>query len=509
MDDGLARTPPMGWNSWNKFGCRIDEKIIREMADAMVSSGMKDAGYEYLVIDDCWMAPERDADGNLQANPTTFPSGIRALADYVHSKGLKFGIYSSNGTLTCQGLPASLGHEEQDARKFAEWQVDYLKYDFCYSEVATSQIDKITVAGVDYEAEAPENVLEGEANIAYCSNCSGNRFVNGIGEGKGSLLFTNVNVPKAGTYDLVVTYVHRERWNNPQAVYVSINEGEGTRLRLLNPENQRDAVHTLTVPVELQAGKNTVRFYNPYTTREITVQNYKRMSDALRATGRPIVFSICEWGTHSPWEWGSEVGHLWRTTGDITDTWRSVLDILDRQVGLEVYSGPGHWNDPDMLEVGNGGMTLTEYISHFSLWCILNAPLMAGNDLRNMSEEIRAILTNREVIAINQDPLGVQGKRIRAENGLEVWAKPLSGGDRAVVLFNRTETPAEIWVTIEELEESLRPLAAAVPGAAGKTGRSVYVARDLWEHRESPIDDRVSAVVPPHGVAVFRLMKRG
>lgn len=506
MNDGLARTPPMGWNSWNKFSCHIDENIVREIADAMVSTGMKDAGYEYVVIDDCWMAPTRDANGNLQPDSRTFPHGIKALADYVHSKGLKFGIYSCNGTRTCQGLPASLGYEEQDARLFASWDVDYLKYDFCYSEKAVCEIDKITVDGVDYEAEAPENVIEGGAAIGFLSKCSGERCVSQIGEGSGSLEFTSVHVPRAGCYQLTIQYVHRGGDVGPRAVFMSVNGKEGQRLRLINWTYERDAVSTLEVPVELQEGGNRIRFYNPYTSREITIQNYTKMSQALQATGRPIVFSLCEWGTHRPWEWGAPIAHLWRTTGDIFDKWESVLSILDRQVGLERYAGPGGWNDPDMLEVGNGGMTATEYRAHFSLWCLLNAPLMAGNDLRHMDEETRAILTNKEVIAVNQDPAGVQGSRIRKDGDQEVWAKVLANGDRAVILFNRGESDTLMEVSLAELGFGDAGGTAASAGAAGAPGAH-YVARDLWEHRDVAFngEGKLRAVVPGHGVAMFRV----
>jgi alpha-galactosidase len=264
QDSPLAATPPMGWNSWNKFGCNVSEDLIRQIADAMVKSEMKDAGYQYVVIDDCWQV-SRDKNGNIVADPQRFPSGIKALADYVHGLGLKFGIYSDAGSKTCAGRPGGLGHEYQDALQYAAWGVDYLKYDWCNT---TSQ--------------------------------------------------------------------------DAQASYANIR-------------------------------------------------------NALTASGRPIVLSICEWGTAKPWLWGKAVGgNLWRTTGDINDKWETkkkeplgMLDILDLQEGLESFAGPGHWNDPDMLEVGNGGMTTPEYQAHFSLWSILAAPLMAGNDLRNMTPEIR------------------------------------------------------------------------------------------------------------------------
>src|ERR1043166_1570409 len=301
----LARTPPMGWNSWNKFGCNVSEKLIREMADAVVSSGMKDAGYTYVVIDDCWQTG-RDAEGNITPDPQRFPSGMKALADYVHSKGLKFGLYSDAGTLTCQKRPGSRGYEFQDARQYAAWGVDYLKYDWC----------------------------------------------------------------STGTQ------------NQPAS--------------------------------------------------------YSIMRDALLKSGRAIVFSICEWGTSKPWTWARDVGNLWRTTSDIQDCWDCRRDwggmgfvhILDLQDGLEAYAGPGHWNDPDMLEVGNGGMTPTEYRAHFSLWCILAAPLMAGNDLRQMSPDIAEILTNKELIAVDQDPLGLQARGARpgaaASSGASRRPKPVS-----------------------------------------------------------------------------------
>jgi len=364
----LAATPPMGWNSWNKFGCNVSEDLIRQTADAMVRSGMKDAGYQYVVIDDCWQV-SRDKDGNIIADPQRFPSGITALADYVHSKGLKFGIYSDTGTKTCAGRPGSRGYEFQDARQYAAWGVDYLKYDWCY------------------------------------------------------------------------------------------------------------------------------------TTTQDARASYTLMRDALIASGRPIVFSMCEWGTSKPWLWAKDVGNLWRTTGDIKDRWEGkekwpdgsccslgMLDIVDLQDGLESYAGPGHWNDPDMLEVGNGGMTIPEYRAHFSLWSILAAPLIAGNDLRDMKPEIRAILTNKEVIAVNQDPLGREGHRVRKDVDSDVWAKPLQDGSRAVVLLNRGTAEREITVTWPEL---------GYPAHLSARVRDLWQVKDLGEHV-----GRVSASVAPHSVVM-------
>jgi alpha-galactosidase len=358
---GLAPTPPMGWNSWNRFHCDINERLIRETADAMVESGMRDAGYRYVNIDDCWEAPARDANGDLVADSTRFPGGLAAVADYVHARGLKLGIYSSAGTATCQKRPASLDHEIADARKFATWGVDYVKYDNCNNE------------------------------------------------------------------------------------------------------------------------------------KRPALARYSAMGAALRATGRPIVYSLCEWGQNQPWLWGRSVGgQLWRTTGDISDRWSSVLKILDQQVGLERYSGPNGWNDPDMLEVGNGRMTNAEYIAHFSLWALLNAPLIAGNDLRSMNDTTRLILTNREVIAVDQDWGGMQGRKIRDEGELEVWMKPMSTGDAAVVLLNRDTATVRLAVTMPELGMS--------------TG--THGVRDLWTHRDGVISDTLAAVLPPHSAAMFLVRRR-
>src|SRR4051812_10972523 len=278
LNNGLARTPQMGWNDWNSFGCNVNDGLVRQTADAMVSSGMAAAGYSYVNIDDCWMAQNRNAAGDLVPDPQKFPNGIKALADYVHSKGLKLGIYSSAGTTTCAGFPASIGNERRDAALWASWGIDYLKYDNC-------------------------------------------------GDHRG-----------------------------------------------------------LTAP-----------------------QRYTAMRDALAATGRPILFSIVNWGQESVWTWGMPIGNSWRTTGDIQANWNSITGILDQQVGLDPYSGPGGWNDPDMLEVGNGGLPANEARAHFSLWALLNAPLIAGNDIRSMSADTRSILTNSEVIAVDQDWGGRQG----------------------------------------------------------------------------------------------------
>jgi alpha-galactosidase len=376
----LAKTPPMGWNSWNKFGCNVSESLIRETADALVASGMKDAGYTYVNVDDCWHG-QRDPRGFIHEDAKRFPSGMKALADYVHSKGLKLGIYSDAGWKTCGGHPGSRGHEFQDALTYASWGVDYLKYDWCNTE--------------------------------------------GL-------------------------------------------KAEGA---------------------------------------------YLTMRDALYAAGRPVVFSICEWGNDKPWEWGPKMGHLWRTTGDIYNcfdcvkdhgTWKQwgVVQILDMQKGLREHAGPGHWNDPDMLEVGNG-MPANEDRAHFAMWCMLAAPLMAGNDLRGMSAETKAILTNREVIAVNQDALGVQGFQHSARDGVEVWFKPLEGGDWAMAVLNRN-TSARTF----SFDWKAERIADALSKREAHFDSTTYSLRDLWAVREAG-DTRktLSAEVPAHDVLMLRLKK--
>lgn len=369
----LAATPPMGWNSWNKFGCNVSESLIREMADAMVASGMKDAGYEYIVIDDCWQVG-RDSQGNIIPDPERFPSGIKALADYVHSCGLKFGIYSCAGSMTCQRRPGSRGYQFQDARTYAGWGVDYLKYDWCFDE-----------------------------------------------------------------------------GQNAQAAY-------------------------------------------------------KTMSDALKACGRPIVFSICEWGESKPWEWAKGIGHLWRTTPDIRDCFQctfdwgglGVLDIIDKQVGLEKYAGPGHWNDPDMLEIGNGGMTYDEYKTHFSMWAMLAAPLMAGNDLRNMDAQTKEILTNTDVIAVNQDKKGVQATKFMDMDEYEIWAKSLDGAEVAICFLNRSNQP---WKLDYDWKKQTMYFIRDV-----SLSKKVYNVYDLWQHKSiGKTDKNLKVEIPAHGALMVRL----
>jgi alpha-galactosidase len=365
--EGLAATPPMGWNSWNHFKDKVDDASVRAAAEAMVSSGMRDAGYVYVNIDDTWEG-ERDAQGRIQAN-SKFPD-MKALADFVHSKGLKLGIYSSPGALTCAKYAGSLGHEVQDAQTYAAWGIDYLKYDLC-----------------------------------------------------------------------------------------------GLR-------------------VEMKAAPN------PEAAHKIMFDAYVKMRDALKSTGRPIVYSLCQYGEDAVWEWGPEVGgNLWRTTGDINDHYARMAEIGFSQAGLARFAGPEHWNDPDMLEVGNGGMNTEEYRTHMSLWAILAAPLLAGNDLSKMTPETVALLTNKDVIAVDQDPAGKQGDRVWAEGPIEVWSRTLADGSKAVGVFNRHPSMLTATVDFKKL------------GFAGPVK-----AKDLWQGKDLEASAApITVKVPGHGVVFLRV----
>lgn len=381
----LAATPPMGWNSWNHFASKVDDRTIRATADVMVSSGMRDAGYVYVNIDDTWEAG-RDAQGRIQTN-TKFPD-MKALADYVHSKGLKLGIYSSPGDKTCAGFEGSLGHEQQDAETYASWGLDYLKYDLC---------------GFHKE-------------------------------------------------------MTRELGKDPQELTTAEEEAHSVKLM----EDAYTKIH-------------------------------RALEAATAKTGRPIVLSLCQYGWGAVWRWGADVGgNLWRTTGDISDHYDRMSEIGFGQAGLSTFAGPGHWNDPDMLEVGNGGMNGDEYRTHMSLWCLLAAPLLAGNDLEKMTPETREILQNKEVLAIDQDPAGRQAERIYAQGPLEVWGKTMADGSHAVGLFNREDVPLTLSLSMAQL---------GMP-------QGVHSARDLWQHRTEAFDAGTGdyhALIAPHGVVLLRM----
>ena len=368
----VAQTPPMGWNSWNYFAGKVDDKGVRAAADQLVATGMKDAGYIYVNIDDTWQG-KRDETGLLHANEK-FPD-MKALADYVHSKGLKIGIYSGPGTQTCAKFEGSLGHEEQDAKMYADWGIDYLKYDLCSfrQDVMAKQ--------------APND--------------------------------------------------------------------KAAQMKLMH-------------------------------------EAYDKMGKALKAAGRPIVYSFCQYGWDSVWEWGPAIGaNLWRTTGDIAPNWNSMYTILSQQEGLQSYAGPGHWNDPDMLEVGNGRLTLAENRTHFSMWAMLAAPLLAGNDLPNMKPEVKDILTKKDVIAIDQDKLGKQARRVYSEGEVDVWERDLSGGAKAIAVLNAGSDR----VSTHPFHLSLSKLDL----------HGTQKGKDLWTGQDVTLTDNMPIEIPSHDILLVRI----
>ncbi|KAI9345037.1 Melibiase family protein [Obelidium mucronatum] len=374
LNNGVGLSPAMGWNSWNKFACNVTEDIVKQHADDLVTSGLAKLGYNYVNIDDCWQLT-RDKDGYIHEDPIAFPSGIKALSDYVHSKGLKFGLYSSAGTYTCEGRPGGLHFEKQDAERYAEWQIDYFKYDNCNNE--------------------------------------------GLGD-------------KAGT-----------------------------------------------------------------------IKRYGALRDALNATGRSINYAICNWGDAAVWEYGSELGNSWRTTGDIKDNWESISDLISKNLHLSQYASPGGFNDMDMLEVGNGHMTADEYRTHFSVWAALKSPLLLGHDIRSMTQETFEIIGNKAVIAINQDPLG-KSAFLRATLGdVLVWVGELSGGDRVLMVVNGGKTSTTVDVL-------LSAFAFAEEDAIASSKWKVKV-KDLWKNKNVSVFKGKIRLdeIPSHGVKLMKVSRKG
>ncbi len=430
----VAQTPPMGWNSWNYFGSRVADKDIRSAADQLVATGMKDAGYIYVNIDDTWEG-DRDAGGVLHAN-SKFPD-MKALADYVHSKGLKLGIYSTPGSRTCGGYAGSLDHEVQDARMYAQWGIDYLKYDLCSFGRE--------VMGVDLGGPPPGAQPPG-------------------GQPAGA------QPPGAP----------------PAASQPAVDQAPGNQ----PPAAQGPGAQPPQPPSAQSADAKTPS--SPAEQMHLMIAAYQRMGDALRQTGRPIVYSLCQYGMDAVWEWGPSVGaNLWRTTGDVQASWQSIYGIISQQAGLASYAGPGHWNDPDMLEVGNGYLSLAENRSHFSMWAMLAAPLLAGNDLPNMKPEIKAILTNKEVIAIDQDPLGRQATRAYADGEVEVWTRPLAGGAMAVAVLNAGS---------DRVASHPFHLSLAKLGLHG-----AQKARDLWTAKDLTLTENQALELPSHNILLVRI----
>ena len=518
--NGTALTPPMGWSSWNTFRNRIDEKLILETAEAMKASGLADAGYQYVNLDDCWQSSMRDENGRLQGDFANFPSGIPALVKSINELGLKLGIYSSNGSLTCEDLPASLGNEAIDADTFAEWGVEYFKYDFCHNvpiPMRAPYIEYICVSNADGSFEttipADDAALFGDAKIMEDERLDSGRYISGLSAHRGSAVFT-VEVPEAGEYSLTLGI--RKKSNSFKYLEVTVN-GEDKYTTTVPPTKGSTADGRHQVKITLEAGSNTIELENPVASRQdsAAIQYAKMGRELMRATAeyadrngteeRPIVYSICEWGRNLSWRWGAAAGNLWRTTPDIQANWKSVLGIYEVNVSLFKYSGKGNWNDPDMLEVGNGDLTAEENRSHFTLWCFMAAPLILGNDVREFiredgtadtENETLKILTDRDMIAIDQDSLGEQCRRIKTTIIADTLIKPLENGDVAVCFFNKGSDTRYFEHRMDDIvcrSYITTPLAQE------------YEVYDLWTKETSVINTTLSAFVEPHGVKAFRI----
>lgn len=460
-DNGMALTPPMGWSSWNTFQERIDQNVIYGMAEAMRQKGLVDAGYVYLNIDDCWEAKERNEHGELEPDYVTFPDGMRALSDKVRGVGMKLGLYSSNGSYTCQEYPGTQGHEYIDAYTFAKWGIEYWKLDFCHNTPYTKYAPWVAGISVNKQGEpvkkvftAEEGVREGSAHVFKTSfrgkasqydTQTLKTHVSGLDAGEGSIEYA-VSVPEDGEYVLTV-YTH-ERYSFEKYLIALVNGEDVYGMHI--PKNVRWNEYTTQKKIMLKKGVNKIRLLNPIDNNATSdMLQYQYMGDCIkRATARyaeesgteerKMVFSICEWGSGKPYLWGASAGNLWRTTFDIQPNWNSVCKLYEQNVELYKYASPGHWNDPDMLEVGVGNLTYNENVAHFALWCMMASPLILGNDIRSITDEVLSIITNKALISIDQDPLGKQCKRI-VNNAVQVLVKPLSGGKTAICLFNKGE----------------------------------------------------------------------
>ena len=518
-NNGAALTPPMGWSSWNLFRHRIDENVFLTMAKAMKDSGLADAGYIYVNIDDCWQSSMRDEKGRMQGDLTTFPHGIKWLVQEVNKLGLKLGIYSSNGTLTCEDLPASLYNERIDAETFAEWGVEYFKYDYCHHVLIPTDapyIDSITVGGNslknELELPAKNAVLKGDAKVI--NEEDGKSYVKGLCSGLGTIEFNNIEVPEDGEY--VLTLVMRKNTCKGQFCVVTVN-GKDEYDFLIAEQKAFSREGRRQIMINLKAGVNTISITNPVASpMDSAARQYAKMGQELvRATKKyaeendceekKILYSICEWGWNQPWKWGGKAGNIWRTTPDIQPVWASVVGIYEANVRLDKYVRPGAFNDPDMLEVGNGKLTYDENKSHFTLWSMMAAPLILGNDVRELIKEdgtvdkdnkILQILTNKDVIAVDQDKLGIQCKRIKTNLFQDILVKPLTDNEVAVCFFNKGKSNAYMTCNMADIHNVID---VTLPKA------SSYKCVELWDKTEEIITDKLNTTVVPHGVKVFRI----
>ena len=517
-NNGAALTPPMGWSSWNIFRHNINENVILDIAKAVKESGLADAGYVYINLDDCWQSSMRDENGRLQGDFSTFPHGIKWLVERINELGLKVGIYSSNGTLTCEDLPASLYNEQIDAETFAEWGIEYFKYDYCHHVLIPTDapyIDSISIVGKGIENElvfkAKDATLKGDAKVV--NEEDGKTYVKGLCSGLGTIEFNNIEVSEDGEY--IFTLIMRKNTCKGQFCVVTVN-GTDKYDFLIAEQKAFSREGRRQIKINLKAGINTISITNPVASpMDSAAMQYEKMGKELvKATKKyaeenncdekKILYSICEWGWNKPWKWGGRAGNIWRTTGDIQPNWASVMGIYEFNVRLDKYAGPGAFNDPDMLEVGNGKLTYEENKSHFTLWSMMAAPLILGNDIRTFIKEdgtvdkdnkVLQILTNKDVIKVNQDKLGIQCKRIKS--GLkDILVKPLENNEVAVCFFNKTNSNALMTCNVADIHNVVE---VTLPNADS------YTCKELWYKTEEIVTDKISTTVAPHGVKIFKI----
>lgn len=515
---GASKTPLMGWSSWNTLRNHIDEDTITEIATAMKQTGLADAGYKYVNLDDCWQSSFRDADGKLQGDLETFPSGIEALCKKINSMGLKLGIYSSNGTLTCEDLPASLGNEELDAKTFASWGIEYLKYDFCHNVKISGSTPMIEYIDLNqkgnrsqYKLTPDDAQFTGLAKAVKNEKLPTKRGIAFLNHNAGTATFF-VDTAIGGDYVMTIHY-HKTTLMSKQYLQVKVN---GKVYEVFFPSGRSFTPDArIQLIVKLQTGENEITLLNPVVTRaDSSYVQYKRMGDALKNASeawamftntepKPITFSICEWGAARPQFWAAKAGNMWRTTHDIFPKWSSIKLIYEHNVQLYKYASPGHFNDPDMLEVGNGNLTDEENKAHFTLWCMMAAPLVLGNDLRELldgsskSETILKILTNNSLILVDQDPLAKPAKRIK-KGSVDILARPLYNGDTVVCFFNKSGSKKAVEFDVESMkDDEYLEFESSVNG---------YQIHDLWSD-DRIHNDKIVTSIPKHGVKVYRISR--
>ncbi len=514
FDNGVAHTPPMGWSSWNTFKNKINQDLILETATIMANSGLLDAGYKYVNLDDNWHSSVRDENGHLQGDLSTFSRGIPDLVQKINALGLKVGIYSSNGTHTCEDLPASLYHEREDALTFAKWGIEYFKYDFCHNIQISPYaplVYSIDITSLDgaYHKEyyCTEASLAGLAKLMPDKKVPAEYHVSGLCANGGSMTYNNITCPEDGEYILTI----------------NLRKFNKRDVKFIVAEINNDAVYEYDIPtqkhynytaryqnkVRLNKGTNIVTLINPIATRADSSRwQYTHMSNMLveatktialesQKPEKPIVYSVCEWGKNSPATWAPSCSNLWRTTPDIRPVWRWMMIIYNINVKKYKYSGVGTWNDPDMLEVGNGKLTYDENVSHFSLWCMMASPLILGNDLRKMSKNVLDIVTNKALIAIDQDPLGKSAKRIK-KGGVDILARPLADGSVALMFLNKKASNVNVSFNLSDLvKEDYVNLAR----------QNHYTVTDIWTATTQNNLAQINITLARHASKVFIISK--